>query len=156
VRVAWDVPDLKPHGPDIAVIFGVSQRRVWGTFSVAEEGARPALIIEVTSPETRRTDLYDKLIEDDQAGVAPYIIIDIHQRQGVPTIRLLGYRATPSGYVGFSLDERGRLWLDPVGVWLGIEAGRVMCYDADGIPIDDYSGVAAALAIETQARAEAE
>src|SRR5207249_11903065 len=40
VRVAWDVPDLKAHGPDIAVILGVRQQRNWSTFNVAEEGVR--------------------------------------------------------------------------------------------------------------------
>ena len=34
----------------LAVIFGVRERQNWGTFFVAKEGVRPALIIEVTSP----------------------------------------------------------------------------------------------------------
>ena len=54
VGVAWDVQDLKPHCPDIAVIFGIRQPQNWSTFDVAEQGVRPALIVEVTSPETRR------------------------------------------------------------------------------------------------------
>ena len=57
VRVAWDVPELRPNGPDIAVIFGVREQRNWSTFDVAEEGVRPEVIIEVTSPETRSNDL---------------------------------------------------------------------------------------------------
>src|SRR5262245_24883190 len=56
VRIAWDIPDLKPHGPGIAVILGVREQRNWSTFEVAKEGVRPSLIIEVTSPETRRID----------------------------------------------------------------------------------------------------
>lgn len=27
VRIAWDDPDLKAHGPDLAVIFGVRERK---------------------------------------------------------------------------------------------------------------------------------
>ena len=60
VRIAWDVPDLKPHGPDIAVVFGVHDQRNWSTFDVAQEGVRPTLIIEVTSPETRVNDFVTK------------------------------------------------------------------------------------------------
>src|SRR5215210_7781716 len=33
-QVAWDVPDLRPHGPDLAVIFGVRQRKDWTSFHV--------------------------------------------------------------------------------------------------------------------------
>jgi len=55
VRIAWDVPDLKPHGPDIMVIFGVRERKNWSTFHVADEGTRPTVIIEVTSPDTNLT-----------------------------------------------------------------------------------------------------
>src|SRR5262249_18478133 len=94
VRISWDTPELQAHGPAIAVIFGVGERRNWGTFDVAKEGVRPALIVEVTSPETRRIDLYDKLIEYDQAGVSLYIIVDAHQRRGATVWRLLGYQNT--------------------------------------------------------------
>ena len=27
VRIAWDVPDLRPHGPDVMVIPGIAERR---------------------------------------------------------------------------------------------------------------------------------
>lgn len=47
-RIAWDVPGLGAHGPDIAVILGVRERKNWSTFDVAAEGVRPALIIEIT------------------------------------------------------------------------------------------------------------
>ncbi len=53
VRIAWDVPGLRPYGPDIAVIVGVRERQNWRAFDVAQEGVRPVLIIEVTSPESR-------------------------------------------------------------------------------------------------------
>src|SRR4051794_18258648 len=28
-RILWDVPGLRPHSPDLAVIFGVKQRKGW-------------------------------------------------------------------------------------------------------------------------------
>src|SRR3954469_16795205 len=69
VRVAWDTPELKGHGPDLAVIFGVRERKNWSTFDVAAEGVRPVVLVEVTSPETRSVDLFSKLEEYDLAGV---------------------------------------------------------------------------------------
>ncbi|MCC6628672.1 MAG: Uma2 family endonuclease [Chloroflexi bacterium] len=57
VRIAWDVPNLRPHGPDLMVIPAVREQRAWSTFDVAAEGTRPALIVEVTSPETASLDL---------------------------------------------------------------------------------------------------
>ena len=55
VRIAWDLPDLRAHGPDVMVIPGVRKRRNWSTFEVAVERARPALIIEIVSPMRART-----------------------------------------------------------------------------------------------------
>jgi hypothetical protein len=68
VRIAWDIPDLRPHGPDLMVIFGVAAVRNWSTFDVAQEQVRPTLIVEVTSPETRRFDLYEKVDHFDEQG----------------------------------------------------------------------------------------
>src|SRR5689334_12394382 len=76
VWIAWDIPGLGAHGPDIAVIFGVRERKNWSTFDVAREGVRPTLIIEVTSPETAAIDRSSKLEEYNLARVPLYVIID--------------------------------------------------------------------------------
>ncbi len=70
---------------------------------------RPTLIIEVTSPETRTIDLMVKLDEYDLAGVEFYVIVDVVQRRGQVTPRLLGYRRTPTVYSVLSPDAQGRL-----------------------------------------------
>src|SRR5262249_40389745 len=51
--IFWDIPRMRHHSPDLAVIFGVKRRKDWKTFRVREEGVRPSLIIEITSPKTR-------------------------------------------------------------------------------------------------------
>jgi len=61
VRIAWDLPDLRAHGPDVMVIPGVRKRRNWSTFEVAVERARPALIIEIVSPDARENDVVIKV-----------------------------------------------------------------------------------------------
>lgn len=150
-RVAWDVPDLRAHGPDVAVIFDVREQRNWGTFDVAQEGTRPALIIEVTSPATRGGDLFTKLDEYELAGVPLYVIVDIIQRRGQPIPRLLGYHLVDGVYEVLAPDAQGRLWLEPVGVWLGVADGQVTLYDEHDTPIADYVELAAARA-ELEAR----
>jgi Uma2 family endonuclease len=151
-RIAWDMPNLRPYGPDIAVIFGVSERRNWGTFDVAEEGARPSLVIEVTSPDTRINDLTYKLEGYDLAGVAMYIIIDIVERRGQELPRLMGYHQVNGVYTMMTPNEYGWLRLEPVGIWLGIEDGEIVCYDTDGNRFEDYADVANAR-VEAEARA---
>lgn len=153
--IAWDVPDLKPLSPDIAVIFGVREQRNWTTFDVAEEGARPSLVIEVTSPSTREIDLSRKLDAYDIAEAPLYIIVDSYERKGVLMRRLLGYQMTAHGLVGLAPDERGQLWMAPVGLWIGIRDNEVECYDRDGNRIEHHVEVLAARA-EAEARAAAE
>ncbi len=152
VRVAWADPDIQPHGPDIAVIFGVSNQRNWSTFDETEEGTKPSLIIEVTSPNTRSTDLVDKLDHYEQVGVQLYIIIDTYLRKGTETRRLLGYQLTPNGYNVLPPDERGWLWLEPVGLWLGLRDNEPECYDETGRPIKGYTDLTIAY-VEAENRA---
>ena len=156
VRVAWDVPGLKAHGPDIAVILGVRERKNWSTFDVAEEGVRPALIIEVTSPETAVLDRSAKLDEYELAGVPLYVLVDTVPRRRQPALRLLGYQLVADSYQALAPDERGRLWLAPVRLWLGVEGDEIVCYDEDGRPQGDYRALAAAVRAAESARAEAE
>ena len=154
VRIKWDVPELRPHGPDIMVIFGVREAKNWSTFDVAAEGTRPVLIIEVTSPETRAIDLVTKLDQYDLAGVAYYVIVDAVERRGRQVVRLLGYRQTETAYTAVALDERGWLWLEPVQLWLGVVDNEVYCFDEHGVQIGHYAEVVQALS-EAELRADA-
>jgi Uma2 family endonuclease len=170
VRIAWDIPGLRPNGPDIAVIRGVRETKNWATFDVAEERVRPALIIEVTSPETRSIDVSTKLEIYAQVGVPQYVIVDTRRGQHAETLHLLGYRLFRGGYEVQPPDERGWLWLDTVRLWLGLHDNEVYCYDETGHQLGDYTAIVAAFAeaevrattaeiraqTEAQARAEAE
>ena len=155
VRVAWDNPDLEAHGPDIAVIFNVRQRQNWSTFDAAKEGTLPSLIIEVTSPSTRSTDLVDKVREYALAGVPWYVIVDCFEEKGVTQRRLLGYQLTSFGYNRFAPNESGWLWLEPVSVWLSLRGEQIACYDEAGNLIADYVSVTKAH-VEAEARATKE
>jgi hypothetical protein len=163
-RVAWDVPGIRPLGPDVTVFFGVRRRIDWGTFDVAVEGVRPTLITEITSPDTRMNDLDIKVDLYYRAGVQYYVIVDGVERHGQRVITLIGYRRGENRFERMPLDERGWLWLEPLKLWLGVEGTRVVLYDENGRKQEDYTGLAqarqtaeeAARAAEEEARVNAD
>jgi colicin import membrane protein len=137
-KVIWDIAGMGSHGPDIAVVFGVQPERVRPeSFDVAEHGVRPELIIEVTSPATRRNDLRVKPAEYWQCGVQYYVIVEEVPRHRQRQLRIIGYRRGKRGYRQMRLNARGWLWLETVQLWLGQENGRVVCYDKQRKPIVD-------------------
>ena len=156
-RVAWDVPGLKPLGPDVAVFFGLHGYEDWGTLDVAKEGAIPALVIEVTSPDTRKNDVGIKKDFYHRAGVPQYVIVDVRSRKDGRQLRLASFRNTPAGYERIPADERGWVWLDCAGIWPGAAEGRAVCYDGEtAAEIGDYTSVCQALAVaEERAAANA-
>ncbi len=67
------------------------------------------------------------------------------------------------GYRRLRPNDRGWLWLETLGVWLGQENGRVVCYDGQGNPIGTVAEIDQArriaqeqAATEAQARRAAE
>ena len=109
-RVDWNVPGIRPLGPDVAVFFGVRRFIDWATFDVAAEGARPILVIEVTSPETRANDIGIKVDYYHRARVPLYVIADIFEEtEEERRIELIGYRRTPARYRPIQPDEQGRI-----------------------------------------------
>ena len=151
--VYWDDPALGHHSPDIAFITGVKEkRRNWTSFVVADHGVRPRVIIEVVSPLTRQNDVVTKVEQYHQARVPVYVIVD-RQREDSP-LRLIGHWYTPTGYLPMPTDERGRLWLEAVGLWLGIKGDEVRCYKpGTDEEFGDYSTVRQELA-QAKLRAE--
>jgi Uma2 family endonuclease len=152
-RVDWGVPGVGAHGPDIALLehVGVWDPRV-GTFHVAQLGARPLLVIEVTSPATRNVDLDEKVVEYFRAGVPLYVIVDRGVADEGRGFRLLGYEATPRGYVRMALNDQGQLRLEPLGLWLGLDGDRAACFDEHGTRLGTYVEVALRLEAEAEAR----
>ena len=156
VRVAWALPNLRAHGPDISVIFDLRRHINWSTFSEGEEETKPSLIIEIVSPSTRSVDVVKKVDHYARVGVLNYIIVDRFERRGVMVRELVGYQLTPEGYEELSPNADGWLWIEPVSIWLSLEGENLVCYDEVGNLIQDYVGVSARAAEEAQARIEAE
>ena len=141
-RVDFNLPKVRPLGPDVVVIFGVKRHIDWATLDLAAEGARAALVVEVVSPDTRSNDFGIKKDFYFRARVPIYVIVDWTVSEGRRKISLLGHRWTPTGYEPLPADEHGRLWLAPVRVWLGtaetVYGERVACFDETGREIGEY------------------
>jgi colicin import membrane protein len=160
--IFWDVPRLKHHSPDLSVIFGVKRQKEWITFHVKIERVRPSLIIEVTSPKTRVVDIKTKVKQYARAKVPYYVIADASFREKRRVLTLIAYRLEGSAYKRVESDEHGRVWLEPVGLWLGVRKNpatggdRVVLIDpATDEEIGDYTAINQARAAEAQ-RADAE
>ena len=156
VIIDWHDPELRHHSPDISVLFGVRDPAAErSSFDVAEEGVRPALLLEVVSPDYRANDVVTKVDQYHRARVPLYIIVDRENIEG--PVRLIGYRYHPDDYEELLPDEHGRLWLEPLGVWLGVKDNRVVCYDGEtGRELGDYASITRELeeALEREAEAE--
>jgi colicin import membrane protein len=170
-RIDWNLPGVRPLGPDLAVFLNVRRKRVWATFYLAKEGARPMMVIEVTSPDTRKNDVGPKVKFYEQAGVPLYIIADVKlEKDNERRIQFITYRLTATGYQCTRSDQQSRVWLDPVQLWLGVTRdrlggfNRLACFDPEtGEEVGDYTAISEALvesqalvAAATQARSEAE
>jgi colicin import membrane protein len=171
-RVNYNIPGVRPLGPDVAIFFGVErgQNYNWATLNVAAEKARPALVVEVTSRSTRKNDLGIKVDYYQRAGVPLYVIADIKDGATKRSVKLLGYRLVSGKYEAIVPDAQGRIYLDPVRLWLGVTVDRtsgferLACFDpVTGEEFGDYAAQVEARAeaekraqVDAQARAEAE
>jgi colicin import membrane protein len=163
--IYWDIPELRHHSPDLAVIFGIQNpREDWRSFHVAREGGvRPVLIAEVTSPHTRIVDVdsdirpRNKYRQYRRAGVPYYIIIDNARRAVGHPPPLFGYRLNTAGaYEPLQPNARGWLWLEPLQLWLGTSDYSIALYDRNGKMLGDYTSVKEELAAASVARMQAE
>jgi colicin import membrane protein len=163
-RVDWNIPGVRPLGPDLAVFFGARRHIDWSTFHVAKEKARPALVIEVTSPDTRNNDVVIKVDYYHRAGVPLYVIADVtEEKDKERRIELIGYEAGPRRYKRVKPDKRGWIWLPPLRLWLGLSIDRqggytrLACFDPDtGQEVGDLTAVSDDLDRSEQLRQEAE
>ena len=154
-RVDWNLPGVRPLGPDIAVFTGLKDHKLWKTLHVGNAGARPELVVEVTSPDTRVNDVGVKVNFYYSAGVPLYVIADaIRDDPEERRLRLIAYRHAPGGYVKFGrMPGVGSGWMQSAFGWewrryhrYGLRCDRLACYDGvTGEEIGDYTSVVRAL-----------
>ncbi len=135
--------DVQPLSPDIAVLVGEPLEWVdqGAVFPVADMNSHIRCIIELTSKSTRRTAMVRKAPLYYRGGVPLYIIADMPYSEIKRPRGLLPFKAGAKEYELLPLDSHGRFWLEVIGVWLAIENGRIVCFDADGKRIGDYTTV---------------
>jgi colicin import membrane protein len=155
--VDWGVEGIRNHSPDISVFEDVRNPPDLnrGIFHLADSGGRCVLAIELVSPHTRTNDVDSKPEEYHRVGIPLYVIVDQEREDGPRKIR--AYEHQPEGYVEVPLDSRGRLFLGPFGLCLGLNEGRVVCYDAvSGRELGDYAQVSRDLDAAEKARQQAQ
>ena len=139
-RIDFGIEGMEPLGPDVAVF--VELNAPWnpqrGTFDATEFEARPLLVIEVTSASTRPNDLQAKVDLYFEAKVPYYAIIDHGPHNDWSRVVLRGYRAAPGGYSSVEPDEKGRLWLSTLNLWLVPDGEKVFLCRADGERLPEW------------------
>src|SRR5438445_10942379 len=86
----------KPLAPDIAVIKGMTFRRM-RSWRVGTSGPTPQVVFEVASKETWKKDLKEKPVRYAQMGVQEYFAYDPNDPPiGRDSPRLCGWRLDPS------------------------------------------------------------
>ena len=129
------LPRRPAPAPDVSVIRGVRHRRRRSSFSVAREGVRPCLVVEVVSPlnaATRQTDLVDKVALYRDAGIPEYIIVDSPGKRLDGPFQLIGYRLDTGGrYLPMEPDAEGRLLSATTGIWFQVspDGQRVLLFE---------------------------
>jgi Uma2 family endonuclease len=109
---------LAPYkGPDFFVVLGgvdgTKDRKRWVVWH--EGGRYPDVIIEITSPSTKSKDTKDNLLLYSKVfRTREYYWYD----EGAG--ELVGYRLQGDEYVSIAPNERGWLWSEVLGVWLGV------------------------------------
>lgn len=136
------------RGPDffyVADVDGTKKRRYW--LSYEEENRLPDVIIELLSPSTRKHDLTTKKDIYERTFRTPdYFCYDPDEQL------LLGWTLERARYAALQLNDKGWLWCEQLGVWLGTWEGTYLgrhdvwlrFYDKDGklLPTTEEAGLA--------------
>jgi len=147
------------RGPDFFVVLDVDgthlreARVVW-----EEDGRYPDVIVELLSHSTAEEDkTVKKTLYERTFRTSEYFWYDPDTQEPV------GWRLGPNGYAPIEPNERGWLWSERLGLWLGRWEGEYLrettvwlrFYDADGQVVMTFAEAAQQQAEAAQQQAEA-
>jgi len=130
--IEWDIPGQSDHCPDTFVAFGIGNKEQnRSKFIVADEGVRPAFVLEVVSPRYRKEDRENKVVEYARTKVIEYVIVDRRRQRKQFVDEILGYRLVKGIYQPITPDDQGRIRCDTVGLLMSLQSGRLVIEDAN-------------------------
>lgn len=124
-------------GPDFFValnVDGTKKRQGWVVWE--EDGRYPNVIVELMSPSTAREDLGPKKDVYEQIFRLPEYFV--YNPFAPNSFR--GWRLTGQGYEELTKDDRGWLWCDSLGFWLGTWEGTLQQEKATWLRFFDAEG----------------
>ena len=121
---------LKTHdfrGPDVFIVLNTQRRPRTSWVVWEEDGKYPDVIIELLSDSTAEIDRkIKKEIYQERFRTSEYFWFS------VDTLEFAGWHLHNEGYVGIEPNERGWLWSDRLGLYLGVANDRLRYFTADG------------------------
>jgi len=148
------------RGPDFFVVLGVDGSYARESWVIWEEGGKyPDVIVELLSPSTAREDRTTKKDLYEQTFRTPnYFCYDPETQE------LEGWRLQCQKYEPIEANERGWLWSDQLGLWLGRwegtylneEATWLRFYDGEGVLVPTFGEAERQRAEQERQRAEQE
>jgi Uma2 family endonuclease len=139
-------------GPDALAAY--APRRVRSSFDVAQEGAFPAFVLEIVSPESSRRDKQDKARLYGLIGAMEYAIFDPLGPEGRP---LWGFHRTTRGaWVPWPRAAAGALRSDVLGVTLEADGSLLRLRDRNGVVLPTAAEMKAGWTAAERARAASE
>lgn len=126
------------QGPDVFVtlnVDGTRERRSWIVWE--EEGRYPDVIVELMSPSTASVDTGDKKrLYEQTFRTRDYFVYNPFDRESLQGWHLGGNLR----YDDLTPDERGWLWCESLGLWLGTWEGTLRKETAIWLRVYDPSG----------------
>jgi hypothetical protein len=126
-----------------------TQRVVWD-----EDGKYPNVIVEILSPSTAKTDReFKKQLYQNTFRTPDYFWFDPY------TLEFAGFHLVDGEYQPLIVNEKGHLWSQQLGLYLGIHDGLLRYFTGEGIlvPTPEESAEAEAEARQlADQKAEAE
>jgi Uma2 family endonuclease len=106
------------------------------SYVVEREGAPPAFVLDVVSPESESRDLEIKPERYERMRVMEYALFAPPTLEGLVLLDppLQGYRLPPAGdeYVPWEPDADGRLYSEVLDLWLVVHEGELRVQQTDG------------------------
>ncbi|NET00767.1 MAG: Uma2 family endonuclease [Sphaerospermopsis sp. SIO1G1] len=114
------------RGPDFFVVLGTERktRKSWVVWE--ENGKYPNVIIEIVSPSTANTDKeYKKELYQNTFRTPDYFWFDPY------SLEFAGFYLTNGKYQPIEPNEKGHLWSEQLGLYLGIQEGLLRYFTTE-------------------------